>query len=205
MKRILWILLVICILALPVAAHGVPDLDRAGSIGVTMRYNGKAVSGGELTLYRVGEIKEENGDYSFVLTEDFVASKVSLDYVQSPEIAGKLADFARRQKIPGQLKKIDSEGKAEFQNLKPGLFLLIQNKAAQGYQCAKPFLVSLPMLESDRYSYHLDASPKVSPGPQPDEPEPPKTGQSAWASWTFGFSAAALIGLTQWKKRTKDD
>lgn len=204
MKRILWILLVIGMLALPVAAHSVPDLNRAGSIGVTMCYNGKAVTGGELTLYRVGEIKEENGDYSFSLTEDFAASKVPLDNIQLPESAEKLADFARRQKLPGQSKKIDSEGKAEFRNLKPGLFLLMQLKAAQGYQCAKPFLVSVPILESGSYSYHVDASPKVSPVPQPDETESPKTGQSAWPIWSFGFSAAALIGLTQWKKSTKD-
>ena len=40
------IMTLIWMLALPVKAHEVPDLTREGSITVTMRYDGKAISGG---------------------------------------------------------------------------------------------------------------------------------------------------------------
>ena len=79
---------------------------------------------------------------------------------------------------------------------------MVQNKAAEGYYAVNPFLVSLPMLEKESYSYHIDASPKVSPLPiaPPDNPEQPKTGQSVWPIWTFAVSGAALIMLLRRKK-----
>jgi len=206
MKRILlWSCILIWVFAIPVSAHDVPDLNQTGSICVTVRYNGLPVSGGELTLYRVGDILEEDGNYSFVLTKEFAPSKVSLKHIQSPEASEKLADFARRQKIQGLTQKIDTEGKGEFTDLKPGLFLLVQRKAAQGYRCVNPFLVSIPMRESDTYTYHVDAGPKVSPSVQPENPEQPQTGQPGWPIWVFAFSAVSLTGVLWLKKRTGDE
>ncbi len=57
-------------------AHDVADLTREGAISVTMKYQGKAVSGGTLTLYRVGDVHEEDGNYDFVLNSGFAGSGV---------------------------------------------------------------------------------------------------------------------------------
>lgn len=204
MKKILWFLLLMSALALPVSAHDVPNLTQQGSISVTMRYDGDPVSGGELTLYRVGDIREDDGNYSFVLTEQFASAKVALDRVQSPETAKKLAEYAKQQKISGETQIISTKGTASFENLQPGLYLLVQQKAAQGNYAVNPFLVTLPMREGDIYSYHVDASPKVSPVPveSPKNPEQPKTGQSGWPIWTFILSGTALIVLLRRRKPT---
>lgn len=203
MKKTLLLLLLICTLAMQVAAYDVPDPDQPGSIHVSMRYAGSPVSGGELTLYRVGDIEENNGDYTFVLTEQFSPSAVSLKNVQSSETAKKLASYARQKKISGKTKSISTAGKLSFEDLQPGLYLLVQHKAAEGYYCVNPFLVSLPMPEDGSYSYEVDASPKASPKPkpQPGNPEQPKTGQSTWPIWAFTLSAAALAVLVLRRKR----
>ena len=201
-KKLLGILVLICALVLPAQAKELPDLNQTGSISVTIRYNGNPVSGGELTLYRVGEVREDDGDYRFVLTKQFDASGVTLENVQSPDTAKKLSDYALRQGISGTTGKINKDGALKFGSLEPGLYLLAQRKAAAGYQKLNPFLVSLPMGDGDGYSYEVDASPKVSPVPNlPGSPEQPKTGQSAWPIWTFGVSAAALAVVIGYKKR----
>lgn len=204
MKKVPILLLLLCMLALPVDAHNIPDLDQEGSIHIQMCYAGSPVSGGELTLYRVGDIEENNGDYSFVLTEQFSSSKVSLENVQSPATADKLADFTSSRKIEGYTKTIKTDGTVSFQNLQQGLYLLVQHRAAQGYYCVNSFLVSIPLLESGVYNYDVDASPKVSPvaKPQPGNPEQPKTGQSVWPIWTFSLSLAALAVMSLRRKRT---
>lgn len=204
MKKVPILLLLLCMLALPVDAHNIPDLEQEGSIHIQMCYAGSPVSGGELTLYRVGDIEENNGDYSFVLTEQFSSSKVSLKNVQSPATADKLADFTSSRKIEGYTKTIKTDGTVSFQNLQPGLYLLVQHRAAQGYYCVNSFLVSIPLLESGVYNYDVDASPKVSPvaKPQPGNPEQPKTGQSVWPIWTFSLSLAALAVMSLRRKRT---
>ena len=205
MKKILIALLLICTMAMPVAAHEVPDLTRQGSIRATLRYEGESLPGGELTLYRVGEIREDDGNYVFVLTQDFSSSGVTLENVQSASAAQKLAAFASQQALSGSTKKIGDDGTVYFDALQLGLYLLVQHKAAEGYACVNPFLVSLPMLESGEYSYQVDASPKVSPvleeKPENSNPEQPKTGQSGWPIWTFLLSAAALIVLLRRKTR----
>ena len=202
MKRILSAIVMSIILAIPVAALNLPDLNRSGAIDVTVCYDGKAVSGGELTLYRVGDIVQEDGNYSFVLTDRFSSSGITLENLQQPETAKKFSAYAAQQGITGKTKKIDTNGKLIFDELNPGLYLLVQNKAATGYQKLNPFLVSLPMREADGYSYHVDAGPKVSPVPTPPtNTEQPQTGQSGWPIWTFLFSTAALAVVLYSRKR----
>ena len=197
MKKILWLLILICTLVQPVSAHEVPDLTKQGSIHIAMRYDGKPVSGGELTLYRVGDIVETDGNYGFVPTEQFLSAEVSFEKVHAYETAKKLASFASKEKPAGMTEMIDEKGTAAFENLKPGLYLIVQNKAAKGYDRVSPFLTSLPMRAGDTYSYNIDASPKISPiTKQPAEnTEQPKTGQSGWPIWIFTLSGAALIVL----------
>ena len=70
LKSLLALLLLAC-LPLSAAAHPVPDEQKDGhcSITVTMTYQGKALPGGTLALYKVGDVAEEDGNYSFVPVE----------------------------------------------------------------------------------------------------------------------------------------
>ena len=203
MKIILVIVLLLYILGIPAAAYDVPNPDQEGSIRIAMRYAGAPVSGGELTLYRVGDIKEDNGNYSFSLTEEFKPSAVSLEKLQSPETAQLLADYAKGEKTEGQTKVISTTGKIAFEVLRPGLYLLVQNKAPKGYYRVQPFLVSLPMPQKNGYTYDVDASPKVSPLPKPlpENLKQPQTGQPVWQNWLFAISAAGLLTLHLLRKR----
>lgn len=184
------LLYTMCVSALAVA---VPDVTEIGSVRITMRAGGEVVPGGSMTCYRVGAIHENNGDFSFVLTGEFIGSGVSLDNVQSPVLAHRLASYAAAKKIAGTTRSIGSSGTVIFRGLKPGLYLMVQQEAAPGYSKAEPFLVSLPMKENGVYVYDVDASPKVdvekepvelpeqpeSPE-KPDEPKLPQTGQLNW-------------------------
>lgn len=204
MKKLLWSLFLICAVALPVAANNVPDLTKTGSIHISMQYDGNPVSGGEFALYRVGEIQESDGNYRFELTDPFDSSNVTLENVHAFETAKKLSDYALRNGIDGQRKKIGKNGTVDFEDLQTGLYLLTQRKAAQGYDKVSPFLVSLPMRSADDYIYQVDASPKVSPlHTKPVNPEQPATGQSGWPMWVFVCSSAGLLILTALRKHDK--
>lgn len=154
-----------------VNAHAVPDLTQKGSIEITMKYENQPVQGGNLELFRVGEVLEENGDYYFGVLEEFKGSGVSLEDVQSPEVAKALAEYAKDLK--GMKKEISSEGKVDFDQLELGLYLLVQDDAAAGYHKVNPFLVSVPKEVNGEYVYQVDAGPKVQLKPQ--ETPPPGT------------------------------
>ncbi|MCD8084672.1 MAG: hypothetical protein LUE86_14490 [Clostridiales bacterium] len=144
-------------------AAEVPDLSQEGSITLTMTYNEKAVAGGQMTLYRVGDILEDDGNYSFVLTDEFAASNADLEDIDSSEVASDLSDYVTKQGLTGTDKTIGSDGTVTFDGLKLGLYLLVQNKAASGYYAASPFLVSVPMYDEVNavYVYGVTATPKV--------------------------------------------
>lgn len=193
--------LLFCSMSVTVYAHKAPDTSKEGSIMVTMTYENKAVPGGMLTLYKVGNVKEEDGNYSFVLTDDFADSHVSLENIQSDQLAKTLATFASDKKMTGTTKKIENDGSVTFPNLELGLYLLVQTDAASGYHSADPFLVSVPMYEDGTYLYDVDGTPKVElekrPTPTtpsspttPSIPTLPQTGQLNWP-----IPILAILGL----------
>lgn len=158
----LWIAMVLLgLMQLTAYAKEVPDLSRVGSIQITMRRGDRVVPGGSLTIYRVGDIFEDDGNYSFVLNESYASSGLSLEDIQSAELAKQLSQYARTNKLEGTAKNIGSDGTVMFDNLEPGLYMLVQNRAASGYFAADPFLLGLPMPEGETYLYDVVAAPKV--------------------------------------------
>ena len=184
------LLLLLC-LPLSASAHPVPDLTRKGSITVTMKYKGEPVSGGSLNLYKVGDVHEDDGNYSFVPVKGLDA----LDYsdIQSPDLAKAAAKAVEEKKIAAvKTVTIGSSGTAEFSDLALGLYLVAQKTAASGYKMTASFLVSVPYLEDGAYVYNVKADPKtdlereVKPTPtqKPSTPSGggklPQTGQLWW-------------------------
>lgn len=172
-KRLSALLLAIFLLSVmhsTVFAQAIPDRSQKGSVSVTMMYEEKAVSGGTMTLYQAGEIMEDDGNYSFALTDAFLPSGADLTDVSSAELAEELALYAQDAGLSGVEVKIGNDGKAEFSDLEPGLYLLIEKEAAKGYNKVAPFLVSVPVLENGVYIYEVDASAKMEPVKESDEP-----------------------------------
>ncbi len=177
-------------------AHQVPDVDRKGSIEFTMFYGGDLVGGGNLALYKVGEVFEDDGNYSFVPGGDFAACGETFDNLDTENlaIAERLKDYARNNSIDPMVKKdIDDDGEVKFTDLPIGLYLVTQPKAAPGYYKIEPFLFSLPtkvyLDDGWMYRYDLSAEPKTelelapTPTPTPTPTPPPNipnTGQLWW-------------------------
>ena len=173
----LWLAACWCLPALATSAN--IELGRTGSISVTLydHQNDLALRGGQLTLYKVAEVRRTNGDLSFAYTGAFRDCSIPLGDLSDSSLAARLA-----AKLPANPKGIscdvDETGHAVFQGLPLGLYLVVQTEASKGYEAINPFLVSLPMVEGDGWNYAVDASPKVgSPTGEypPQEPDTPTT------------------------------
>lgn len=199
------ILLMLCVMVVNVSALEEPDMSRTGSISITMTYQGQSVAGGSLTLYRVADVHEENGaDYSFVLTEDYAGSQVSLDALGDSGTAQALADYAVQNNLAGTEKTIGKDGIVVFAELEPGLYLLVQQVPAEGYMAVSPFLVSVPAYKDGSYIYDVDGSPKLAleqaptdppPTTEPPPPQIPQTGLNQWPVPVLAISGLLLVML----------
>lgn len=197
-RRFAALLLMLCLLAagaLPTLATSanIRLVDASGNPATgTIRValydsaKDKALSGGQLTLYRVAEVKRKNGDLSFEYCGDFYGCGIALGDLTDSTLADQLLEYMP-QGARGTTKTVDADGNAAFEDLELGLYLIVQSKASNGYAPIKPFLVSLPMAENGKWNYEVDASPKVGgytpvkpdtppvpPTPVPDKPGTPE-------------------------------
>lgn len=204
MKRILSLicaLMLLSLLALSASAE-VVDTTKRGSISVQMKHNGKAVPGGELTIYRVAEI---NGAAYWYLP-DYASCKESLSDLHSSRLPAALAALVKAKELEGTVGQIDQNGSVKFPDLETGLYLIMQTKAAEGFNAVNPFVVTLPGVKNGYYIYDVDASPKVELEPEettaPTTTETtipdtllPQSGQTNWPIPALTAGGLFLIGI----------
>ena len=154
------LILLLCV-PLSASAHPVPDMTRKGSITVSMTYQNKPVPGGSLKLYRVGNVHEDDGNYSFKPVDALDDLISEFGDIQSPELAGTLTGYAAQKKLGSKSAAIGQNGTAVFSELQLGLYLVVQDTAASGYEKTTPFLVSVPYLDDGTYVYDVQSDPKT--------------------------------------------
>lgn len=196
--------LALCCLVSGVAyAHEVPDASQPGSITVSMTYEDEAVAGGTLTLYRVGVVAEDDGNYSFALADEFAGSGVSLDHLDAAGLAESLAEYAASAGVGGASYAVGSDGVMSITGLELGLYLVVQTEAADGFEAVAPFLVSVPMYDeaTGAYVYDVDATPKMETLTEsPVEPEEPVEEVTETPASTTGTTSSTLpsTGTPSW-------
>ena len=118
MKRILAVLmglLLSCTFAVGSAAeHPVPDLTKNGSLTLKMELDGKALDGGKLNLYKIGEITEEDGNYGFC----------AIDQLQDIDVDLEATGEKRKSSCMGRKRRIYPKSPPRLQGGKPHLPIL---------------------------------------------------------------------------------
>ena len=207
MKRtiafILLALTAVAVLAVPALAHTVPEPGKTGRITITMRYDGKPISGGELMLYRVGKVAQEDGNYFFVKTGSFTQWDGEFgDLENTKAVAQELESFVKKRGIIGTSAQVIA-GKAVFGNnaegLAQGLYLIIQTVPAEGYSALSPFLVSLPYFDGKQYQYDIQVYAKNEQG------KLPQTGQLWWPVPVLTCVGLICVGCGLIRRRRNRD
>ena len=211
--------LLVCALSVPACADGRGiDPDREGSVSMSCSYLSRPVSGGDMALYRVADVEQDDGSYYFRLRDDLGGERLDQKGLDAPDLANRIAS-APTLGAPDQTLVFDAQGKVLFRGLKPGLYLLRQNRAASGYEKMLPVLVSLPWFDpkSESYLYDIDATVKpetartATPTPPPTTPPGPKLPQTGQLNWPVPvmaglgllcvISGAALLAGDQRRKQ----
>ena len=194
MKKLLALILaftVVCSVHVSAHAHDVPQERNDCSIELTVRYNGVNVNGGTLRAIKVGEVAEENGNYYFAQ----VMTGIKIEDVTSSAAAAVQKEFYEKNKgtyvfATTHAQKV-TDGKVVFTGLPTGLYLIIQETAATGFNKMGAFLIGVPYMENGQYQYHVKANVKselerIPPPTRPPSPPPstpprlPQTGQLNW-------------------------
>ncbi len=167
MLLLLCLLLCVCCAFSGFAASS-PDLTKTGSIQFRILSDYDPVPGGDLWLMRVCDVtKDSNGQLRYAWVPALQHLKFRPEDAFDFEHAKLIRDEALKNGASSQRIWIDADGRAAFQDLKPGIYLFYQTAAPDGYEVLPPFLVSIPMLDGDRWIFDVDVSPKPPVIPTP--------------------------------------
>ncbi len=156
------LILLLCILtALPASAADTVDRDRTGSVSVTLKDDGKAVTGAEITLYKVADAGSLENNLKFTFTDRFTDFGGEPEDVRDAAEISRLADYTAEHDINGKALPTDADGAVCFDGLSLGLYLAVQTGSAEGYSDCSPFLVSIPQESEGEWIYDIDATPKT--------------------------------------------
>lgn len=176
------------------AVDGAIDLNRTGTLSVTMECSHGYRSGGIVALYPVAFTVWENNSYNFEYTEDFRDCGMLLDNISDDMEANRFAAYAEENGITPQRVSLKS-GVAVFEDLPVGLYMVVHEETSSDFTMAWPFFVTIPMSSGDVWDYTVDATPKVEVEHSELEHPPgiPITGQLKWPVPVMAFSGIVIF------------
>lgn len=157
----------LCVLRFTSPTLAAPDPGRLGSVYFSFTYQGQAVAGGNLKLFRFGQLVSFDNDgyidYIYDWIDELKDCGLSLSEMGEESFAQRLSEIVDGRKLDVLTQQIDSSGKARFGFLETGLYVFYQTSAPAGFEKINPFTVSIPMVEDGEYIYDINASPKPRP------------------------------------------
>lgn len=189
----------ICSLALPAAAA---DSD-VGSIEIKVEYKNKKITGGELIAVRVGYIDDADKVFRKV------TNHAVIENIGKSSAVTQMQNFYTSNKDTFSFLKYKTEvkdGIAKFTGIPRGLYLVFQDKAADGYEKLSAFLVTVPyegkldVTVSSKSSLEIEQEPETEPPPSSPSPSKklPQTGQLTWPIPWMALTGMALFTLGWW-------
>lgn len=159
--------------------------------GISVQCKGKQneqtvyLAGDEYALVQIAQAEVSNGTITYTTCPEFSAYDcdwTALSASQSREKARALESTVKQQQSFAADGVTNSDGSILFDDLQPGLYLLVRVKVADknvDFSCS-PAFYSVPALEDGVLKYDIAVSPKFS-WTDPSKPETlPQTGQLKW-------------------------
>lgn len=138
------------------------DFSKKGSIKITLteEQEKEAISGAEITIYKVASASEEDHKLIFTYTDEFNHCKASLDNLNDTSITKEISKCTKD--VSSKLVQTTNNlGTVKFKNLDLGLYLVTQSNKVEGYSNIDSFLVMIPKVEDNKWIYNIKSEPKT--------------------------------------------
>lgn len=175
--------IVALILLVSVLLMGVgPSLAQAATMGrltltpICFDKGQQVIKGSAFDVYCIGQMNDAG---QLEPVEGLQGTEVDVSQWQSEKQAQNIATQVVKMQLPVTAhSQANADGAVVFENLKAGLYLVMQSNTMDGYSKALPFAVAVPMEnpKTGEREYDVMAQPKVEPDtkPTPDVPTKPE-------------------------------
>ena len=140
-------------------------LDKNGSITLTVKdpETGVPIENISFKLYFVANAYEKADGVRYELVAPYDKANIDISDLQDSYLPVHLAYFADSHSLDFVEKNTDENGTLVFDNLAPGLYLIVPVENENGY-ASSPFVIAVPEYDAENKSwvYNVVASPKVN-------------------------------------------
>ena len=138
------------------------DFSRKGSIVVTLHEMSEDtyVEGAEITIYKIADAYLDGVNLAFKYTDEFSSCSVSLDDLTIDDLSKKITLCVKPESVGTSLITNDF-GTVIFNDLDLGLYLVSQTNKVEGYSNIDSFLVQIPKVIDNSWTYDIIANPKT--------------------------------------------
>ena len=147
-------------LSLTVNANTV-DFTKKGSIEITLKEGtDNFINNAEITLYYIAAAQEENSNLVFKLNDELADCSINLDNLEDANLVNDISMCSLENAVK-HVSNTDVNGIASFNDIDLGLYYVKQTKKVEGYSNFDSFLVAIPKVEEDVWTYDIKAKPKA--------------------------------------------
>lgn len=161
MKKLSILLLMLFTFCANILSVNALDFTKKGSIEITLieKEEQTKINGAELTIYKIADAKEENHNLVFEYVNELSDCKVSLDNLDNDNISEEI-NKCLNDSVKG-ISLVTEDGKVNFEDLDLGLYLVKQTNKVEGYSVITPYLVMIPRVINDEWTYNVTSKPKT--------------------------------------------
>ena len=138
------------------------DFSRKASIEIFLeeKTDDTPVEGAEITAYKIADAYSKDYNLALKYTEEFNHCEVSLDDLAEENLSKDILKCVDADS-DGESKLTNDEGNVLFDKLDLGLYLVKQTNKVEGYSNFDAFLVLVPKVIDNSWSYDIKANPKT--------------------------------------------
>ena len=145
------------------AASAIVNKNGSITLHTTDASTGRVIENASFRLYFFAAAYEkENGvGYSYIVPYD--DCNMDMDNLQDAYLPIHLTHFALTHDLPFTIKSSDKNGFIVFDNLVPGVYLIVPTGNIPDYFMPSPFVINIPIFDEENKSwfYDINATPKM--------------------------------------------
>lgn len=140
-------------------------LDKNGSITIHIydADNESIIEGAVFRLYFFAEAYEKNNGIGYDYVIPYDDCNMDMGNLQDAYLPVHLTHYALTHELPYTQKTSDVNGELIFDNLIPGVYLVVPSGISPEYFVPAPFVINIPLFDEDskNWIYDINATPKM--------------------------------------------
>lgn len=140
-------------------------INKSGSITlcVTDPETDAPLTGESFRIYFFARAYESGNAIKYELISPYDECNVEMNNLQDSTLSLHLSYFAAANPLPYTEKSTDENGMVVFENLVPGLYLVVPSEKNSNAHLSAPFIVSIPEYDSEKkdWNFNIIATPKI--------------------------------------------